>query len=91
MYARHDGATGTVRTWLANDPDNFYFAQKLVNEWQDEGSDVETILSDLASYVTETLDEANPYSVAGRARESLSDANLASVDWSAILDWLNEE
>lgn len=91
MYARHDGATGTVRTWLTNDPDNFYFAQKLVREWQDEGSDAETILSDLASYVTETLDMASPYSGAGRVRECLSDADLASVAWQAVLELLTEE
>lgn len=91
MYVRHDGPTDTVLNWLTGDHDHFYFAQKVVKEWQDEGTDVETILSDLFSYVTETLDEASPWTMAGRARDSLTDADLASVDWLAVMDKLTEE
>lgn len=92
MYVRYDGPTQTILGWLNNDPDQFYWAQKMVKEWREEpDSDPETILSDLASYVAETLAEATPHSSAGKTRASLSDADLACVDWQAVLDRLTEE
>jgi hypothetical protein len=91
LITKLDTPADLIIRWLTNDPDNFNFAAKLVKEWTEEGTDFETILSDLDSYVTETLESAAPYSAARKAYESLSDEDMLWVDWSAILDKLTQE
>lgn len=91
LSTKQDTPTELIIRWLSNDPDHFYFAAKLAKEWQDEGTEFETILSDLGSYLTETLETASPYTAARKAWESLSDGDMGWVDWSVILEKLTEE
>lgn len=91
MITKQDTPTDLVIRWLTNDPDQFNFAAKLVKDWQDEGTEFEDVISDLDSYVCETLDNASPYSAAGACRKSLTDEDLTWVDWSTVLEKLTED
>jgi len=86
----HDDPTDVVLGWLINDPDNFNYAVKLVAEWTDEGSTPDNILSDLESYLRETLDTASSYTRAGKCRSRLADSELSQVEWQAVLDRIND-
>ena len=88
MIINYDTSTSRVLGWLRHDPDIFNHLSSLISEWQDEGTDSETIESDARSYLCETLDGAGVFTPAAKA--ALSADDLALVDWSEVVKALSE-